>query len=159
MINPSTIAPDVELRDKLLLENIYVVTGPNTTAPVPVYGDWERPTNETPSDFIVVMNNGDVGGFGNRVSYAGGFLMLSLYCKLNDDGSVKKNRVAKILEQIEALFLVPVTNDYKDLITDNYVYKFAPDRFITPTTPNITSGYSVTTLNLTWHTVNNFNKK
>ena len=149
MINPSAIAPDEELRDRLLEENITVVTGTDTTTPIAIFGDWERPTNETPNDFIVVMNNGDVGGYGNTVSFAEGFIMVSLYCKLNDDGSVKKNRIEKILKQFDALF--------ERLVTDNYVFKYDQERFITPTTPNITSGYSVTTLNLVWHTVNNFN--
>ena len=74
--------------------------------------------------------------------------MVSLYSKLNDDGSVKKNRVSKLLKQFDDLI--------ERKITTNYFYQYAPQRFITPTTPNITSGYSVTTLNLQWHTTNNF---
>lgn len=161
MIKPSSIQPDTELRD-LLQGTISVVTTGNITKDVVIYGDWEKPTNEVPDDFIIVMYNGDVGGLGNTVSYADGYIMVSLYCKLNDDGSVKKNRVKKILQQLDGMFIERITDSqtdtvtehYKNLVTDNYVYKYDAQRFITPTTPNITSGYSITNLNLRWHTKN-----
>ena len=74
--------------------------------------------------------------------------MLNLYCKMNDDGSVKNNRVNKILAQFDTLI------DKK--VIGKYHFAYAADRFITPTTPNQSSGYSTTSLNLNWHTVNNF---
>jgi hypothetical protein len=94
--------------------------------------------------------NGNIGGIGMNADYANGFLMVSLYCKLNNDGSVKKNRIAKILEQFDTLV--------QALSTENYYYEYDSPRFITPTTPNQNSGYSVTTLNIRWHTTENFNK-
>ena len=83
------------------------------------------------------------------IDFARGYLMVSLYCKLNDDGSVKKNRVSKILAQLDALV--------EKRLTEHYYYFYDSDRFITPTSPNVTSGYSVTTLNLKWHTTKNIN--
>lgn len=151
MIPISSIQPDVELRDFLQGKDIHIVDADGAQSSVVVYGDWERPTNEVPSDFVVVMLNGDIGGYGMSSPYADGLIMISLYCKMNDDGSVKKNRVNKILSQLDSLL--------EKLTTENYFYKYAPQRFITPTTPNVTSGYSVTTLNLEWHTNNNFNKQ
>lgn len=151
MIPISSIHPDVELRDFLLGQDIHVVDADGTERKVTVYGDWERPTNEVPSDFLVVMLNGDIGGYGMSSPYAEGYIMVSLYSKMNDDGSVKKQRVDKILDQFDHLV--------EKLVTENYFYKYASPRFITPTTPNVTSGYSVTTLNLEWHTNNNFNKQ
>lgn len=150
MFNPSSIQPDSELRD-FLQGQIRVGLAGGGSRIVAVYGDWERPTNEVPDDFLVIMNNGDVGGVGMDTDYAEGYLMVSLYSKLNDDGSVKKNRVQKILRQFDDLI--------EKLITDNYYYRYDTSRFITPTTPNVTSGYSVTNLNLRWHTTNNFNKE
>jgi len=147
MFNPSSIQPDSELRN-FLQGQIRVGLAGGGSRIVAVYGDWERPTNEVPDDFLVIMNNGDVGGVGMDTDYAEGYLMVSLYSKLNDDGSVKKNRVQKILRQFDYLI--------EKLITDNY---YDTSRFITPTTPNVTSGYSVTNLNLRWHTTNNFNKE
>lgn len=163
MIHPSHIQPDVELRDYLTGQ---ITVGTGTAAQeVKVYSDWERPTNQLPTDFVVIYINGDIEGVGMDTNYARGSLMVSLYCKLNDDGSVKKNRTKKLLSQIDEIFIErikdPETNQetehYKNLVTDNYVYKYDAPRFITPTTPNQTSGYSVTSLNLRWATTNNFN--
>lgn len=146
MIPISSIHPDEELRD-YLQNKIRVGLAGGGSQMVTVYGDWERPTNEVPSDFLVVMLNGDIGGVGMDTHYAEGYIMVSLYSKMNDDGSVKKKRVDKILAQFDDLI--------EKLLTEHYFYRYAPLRFITPTTPNITSGYSVTTLNLYWHTRNN----
>ena len=149
MFHPSSIKPDVELRDYLQGKAKVVVSG-GTEKDVTIYGDWERPTNEVPDDFIVIMQNGSLGGFGMNLDFASGYIMLGLYCKLNNDGSVKKNRIEKILTNIDVLV--------EGLSTDNYFYKYEPQQFITPTTPNVTSGYSITTLNLRWTTNNKFNK-
>lgn len=149
MISPSTIHPDVELKE-LLAGTIEVGLPGGGTKKVTVYGDWERPTNGLPDDFIVIYLNGDVEGMGKGVDFARGNLMVGLYCKLNDDGSVKKNRVDKILVQFDHLFV--------SALTENYHFEYDTPRFITPTTPNMTSGYSITNLNLRWHTNNNFNQ-
>lgn len=146
MIAPSSIHPDLELRD-FLQGKIRVGLAGGGSQVVKVYGDWERSTNDLPMDFIVIYQNGAIGGRGMDVDYAEGYIMVSLYSKMNDDGSVKKARTEKLLAQFDTLI--------ERLITDNYFFRYAPDRFITPTTPNQTSGYSVTTLNLMWHTKNN----
>lgn len=148
MIHPAHIQPDIELRD-YLKGQIFVGTAPNAKA-VTVYADWERPTNEVPTDFIVIFINGDIGGVGMDTPFARGYIMVSLYCKLNDDGSVKKSRVSKILEQFDTLI--------EKKLTENYHFEYDAERYITPTTPNQSSGYSVTTLNLRWTTTSNINK-
>lgn len=145
---PSHIQPDVELRN-YLQNRITVGLAGGGTKKVTVYGDWEKPTNDVPDDFLVIFLNGDIGGFGMDIPLARGYLMVSLYSKLNDDGSVKKNRVSKVLAQFSSLM--------DKLVTDHYYYEYDSQRFITPTTPNVTSGYSVTTLNLKWHTTGNIN--
>lgn len=164
MMRPSSIEPDVELRVSLQ-NRIRVGLAGGGSQIVTVYGDWERPTNMLPDDFIVIYQNGDVDGIGMENDFARGYIMVGLYCKLNDDGSVKKNRVKKLLRQLDEIFIERiedpqthvVTEHYKKLVTDNYVYEYDAQRFITPTTPNQTSGYSITNLNLRWHTTNNFN--
>lgn len=148
MIKPSDIHPDVELKE-FLTGKIQVGLPGGTSANVTVFGDWEKPTNEVPNDFLLVMNNGDIGGVGMQVDYAQGYVAVSLYCKLNDDGTVKKNRITKILNQFDGLV--------ERCQTESYFFRYAHPQFITPTTPNITSGYSITTLNLIWHTKNNLN--
>lgn len=147
MMKPSSIEPDVELRNLLTGQ---IRAGEGTSAPiVKVYADWERPTNELPADFIVIYINGDVEGVGMDTPFARGYIMVSLYCKMNDDGSVKKNRINKILAQFDDLI--------EKALTENYYFEYDADRFITPTAPNQSSGYSVTTLNLRWTTISNFN--
>lgn len=144
MIHPSHIQPDKELAEAL---DGQILVG---EAPVKVYSDWERPTNGLPTDFITVYINGDVGGVGMDTPYAHGNLMVSLYCKMNDDGSVKNNRIRKILEQFDTLL--------EKKLTENYHFEYEADRYITPTAPNQSSGYSITTLNLRWTTTSNINQ-
>ena len=148
MMKPSSIQPDVELKNHLS-GHIYVGSG-ESAKEVTVYSDWERPTNNLPDDFIVIFINGDIDGIGMDTPFARGFIMVNLYCKLNDDGSVKKSRVNKILTQFDEMV--------EKATTEHYYFEYEPERFITPTTPNQSSGYSVTTLNLRWNTTSNFNK-
>lgn len=147
MPKPSTIEPDVELAE-YLQGKIVVGLSDETTEPVKVYSDWERPTNKLPKDFIVCYINGDIEGVGMDTPFAKGYMMVNLYCKLNDDGSVKKNRVRFILSQLDELV--------EKKSTQNFYFEYVADRFITPTTPNQTSGYSVTSLNLRWNTNSNY---
>lgn len=143
MIHPSSIQPDVELKSAL---DGQISVG---TQPIVIYSDWERPTNGLPTDFLTIYLNGDIGGVGMDTPYAKGNVIVSLYCKLNDDGSVKKNRIKKILEQFDTLL--------EKQLTENYYFEYDAPQFITPTTPNQSSGYSVTSLNLRWNTTSNFN--
>ena len=148
MIYPSSIQPDVELA-AYLTDKVSVGLSDGTTEKVNVYSDWERPTNGLPNDFIVVYINGGVDGVGMDANFAHGFIQVNLYSKMNDDGSVKKSRVKKLLEQFDSLL-------HKHA-TENYYFEYASPQFITPTTPNQSTGYSVTSLNIEWHTINNFN--
>jgi len=148
MITPSSIQPDVALAN-FLQGKIRVGLSGGGSRIVKVYSDWERPTNGLEDDFIVVYINGDIEGVGMDADFARGYMMVNLYCRLNDDGSVKKNRVKRVLAQFDELL--------ENQTTDHYHYRYDAERFITPTTPNQTSGYSVTSLNLRWHTTNNFN--
>jgi hypothetical protein len=146
MMHPSLIEPDAELCEYLQGK---VHLGDSSSSPaVTVYRDWGRPTNGLPTDFIVVFVNGDIEGLGSGIDFARGNLMVGLYSKMNDDGSVKINRIQKILQQFDTLI--------EGLCTDNYYFEYDMPQFITPTTPNQASGYSVTMLNLRWTTNQNF---
>ena len=147
--HPTDIEPDVALQ-QFLDGLVDVGLAEGGTTKVKVYSDWERPTNELPTDFITVYINGDVNGLGLKADYGKGNIMLSLYCKMNDDGSVKKNRIKKILHQID--------DKVEKKVIGDYFFEYDKPRFITPTTPNQSSGYSITTLNLKWHTTESFNK-
>lgn len=149
MFHPSFIEPDAALRD-FLQGQVMVVNSIGNEEPVTVYRDWERPTNGLPSDFIVVYMNGNPEGVGQGVDYAQGNILVGLYCQMNDDGSVKNNRIQNILKQFDTLLSKVSTGDY--------FFEYDIPRFITPTSPSQSSGYSITVLNLRWHTTNKFNK-
>lgn len=149
MMKPSNIEPDSELRD-FLRGKISVGLPGGGTQEVAVYSDWERPTNELPSDFLVVYMNGAIEGVSMDTPFAKGYIAVSLYSKLNDDGSVKRNRVKMILAQFEQLI--------EKRLTVNYHFEYDAQNFITPTTPNQSTGYSVTVLNLRWTTTSIFNQ-
>lgn len=144
-MNLSKLNPDVELRD-ILSGNIKVMTPSGTMVEIPIYGDEEQPTSGLADDFIVIRANGTPLSVTDKMGVWRGSLMVHLYCKMNSDGSAKKNRIAKILEQME-VFL-------KNASGENFFYSINILRPITPTTVNQSSGYSSTVLNAEWHTKN-----
>ena len=144
MLHPGDIHPDAAL-SALLKDTISI-----GTKKVPVYADWERPTNKLADDFIVIYINGPIQGVGMDTPYAHGNLIVSLYCRLNDDGSVKNNRVTYILQQFDTAI--------EAVCTGGYHFEYEAQQFITPTTPNQTTGYSVTSLNIRWTTTSDIIK-
>lgn len=141
-----SMKPDVELAE-YLTGRISVVTGPGETADVVVYSDGERPTNGVANDFIDIFLNGGINGIAYDADFARGNIGVSLYCKMNDDGTVKKNRVERLLDQFYKIV--------NRCLTEHYYYEYDFPMFLTPTTPDYSSGYSVTTINLRWHSTNN----
>lgn len=149
MIKASEIHPDVELRD--YLQGHVVVTNPgNVTSNVVVYCEQDRPTTGMPDDFISIVLNGNASCLGADIDFASGYIMVVLYCRMNDNGSVKSNRINKILAQFDEML--------DGACTENYFFRFEKERFIMPTSPDQSSGYSSTILNLRWTTNNNFSK-
>lgn len=143
MIKASQVEPDAELRD-FLQGRIIAQDGEGTESVVRVFRDGERPTNGAPTDFLEVVINGGVDVLGADIEYAEGFMMLALYTRLNDDGSVKHRRIKNILTQFDEIIDGAHTN--------NYFFKIEPDSYIMPPTQDLQSGYSATVLNLRWHT-------
>lgn len=137
-MKPSELKVDIEL--KSLLSGI--VAG---TSPVLVYAEGEMPTDKIPDDFIEILYNGPVDSITDDRFWGRGYMAIALSNRLSEDGSVKTNRVRKILEQFEARI-----NKAK---TEHYFFKLTPDGFITPTTANQTNGYSTTILNVEWRTL------
>lgn len=183
--HPSHIRPDVALKEYLqeLLQDVKFEYADDTKRSIAIYSDWERPTNTLPQDFITIYVNGDVGGVGMDTPYASGYLAVSLYCKMDDDGAVNTVRIERILKHLDKLIDFDtvyryIREDYekrdvegyephftdeqrerliKYLNESKYYFRYDASRFITPTTPNQSSGYSITTLNLRWTTTSNIN--
>ena len=151
MMSISHINPDVELCDFLKGKITLPIPGSAETEDVAIYSDWEHSTNNLPDDFIICSLNGDISGVGMDTPFAQGYIMVTIYCKLNDNGSIKKNRINYIISQFDSLI--------EKKCTEIFFFEYDNDRFITPTTPNESNGYSITSLNLRWTTTSNFNKQ
>lgn len=138
-MKPSELNVDIELQS-LLAGNISV-----DTTPVPVYAAGEKPTTGVPDDFIEIFYNGYVNSVSENRVIVKGAMAVAMSNRLFEDGSIKTNRVKKLLHQFETLV--------DKVSTTHYFFKLTPDGFITPTTANQTSGYSTTILNVEWRTL------
>ena len=153
----SEITPDTVLAG--MLDNAVIVTTSKTqNHSVRAYGDGETPNTISDDEFISIGWNGNVQSvtfpvniykgnlisFGLRTSQATGNLILSIYVKTQSDGRVKKHITAQIVERCVRLI------DGK--AKEGYCFTLNPSNVITPTTVNLTTGYSTKILNVEWHT-------
>lgn len=112
---------------------------------VVVYAGNERPNVDLSDEFVEVYVNGLIQSITKPYSYFKGALAVAIYSKLNSDGSVAHARIKNMVQQLETL--INSKRTYED-----YVFEFNPDNIITTTTPNISTGYATTILNVVWHT-------
>ena len=143
-MRPSEIRPDLAL--KTLLEGQIVLRKSATESVViDVYAQGERPNTGLASEFVEILFNGSVRSLTKPIGVLRGNVVVSVYVKSYEDGSVFQYRVDSIMKQIEE----KVSNKE----SDGYFFEINPDNIITPTTTNIASGYSTTILNIEWHTI------
>lgn len=143
-MRPSEIRPDLAL--KSLLEGQIVLRKSATESVViDVYAQGERPNAGLASEFVEILFNGSVRSLTKPIGVLRGNVVVSVYVKSYEDGSVFQYRVDSIMEQIEEKVSSKESN--------GYFFEINPDNIITPTTTNIASGYSTTILNIEWHTV------
>ena len=142
----STIAdlnPDVALA-ALLDGKVSVQTSKTASHTIKAYADEERPNKNLADEFIDVEWNGGAQSLTEDPALFKGNLMLTIWCKAQTDGRAKKKLVKQIVAQIASLVHLAVAG--------GYVFRFDPSQVITPTTTNLTTGYSTTILNVEWHT-------
>lgn len=143
-MRPSEIRPDLAL--KSLLEGQIVLRKSATESVViDVYAQGERPNTGLASEFVEILFNGAVRSLTRPIGVLRGNVVVSVYVKSYEDGSVFQYRVDSIMKQIEEKVSSASSGDY--------FFEINPDNIITPTTTNIASGYSTTILNVEWHTV------
>lgn len=143
-MRPSEIRPDLAL--KSLLEGQIVLRKSATESVViNVYAQGERPNTGLASEFVEILFNGAVRSLTKPIGVLRGNVVVSVYVKSYEDGSVFQYRVDSIMKQIEEKVSSASSGDY--------FFEINPDNIITPTTTNIASGYSTTILNIEWHTV------
>ena len=139
----SEITPDTVLAG--MLDNaVIVATSKTQNHSVRAYGDGETPNTISDDEFISIGWNGNVQSVTFPVNIYKGNLTLSIYVKTQSDGRVKKHITAQIVERCVRLI------DGK--AKDGYCFTLNPSNVITPTTVNLTTGYSTKILNVEWHT-------
>ena len=143
-MRPSEIRPDIALK-KLLEGKIILQRSETEFADIKVYAQGERPNDRLDTEFVEILINGIVRSVTKPLGFLKGNLALAVYVKTYDDGSVFQYRLDHILKLIE--------ERVSNIASEDYFFEINPDNIITPTTINVSTGYSTTILNIEWHTV------
>ena len=135
------IAPDIVLA-KLLDNKIKVQTSATQSHAIRAYDDESRPNKGVGDEWVDVEWNGVARSLTDDPALFRGNLLLTVWVKAQPDGRAKKKIVRQIVSQIAPLVHLAVAG--------GYVFRFDPSQVITPTTTNLTTGYSTTILNVEW---------
>lgn len=150
-MNPiADLNPDVALA-ALLDSKVSVQTSATQSHTIRAYADEERPNKNLADEFIDVEWNGGAQSLTEDPALFKGNLMLTIWCKAQTDGRAKKKLVKQIVAQVAPLV--------HRMVSQGFVFTFDPTNVITPTTTNLTTGYSTTILNVEWHVTDDFFKQ
>lgn len=141
MTNIEDLAPDEALA-KLLDKKVSVQTSATASHVIRAYDEGSRPNKGLGNEFIEITWNGGARSLTQPLGLYRGGLMLSVYVKTQDDGRAKKKLTKQIIAQCEKLV--------NNVSADGFFFKLDPNNVITPTTVNLTTGYSTTVLNVEW---------
>lgn len=133
--------PDVALA-ALLDGKVTVQTSATQSHTIRAYADEERPNKNLADEFIDVEWNGGAQSLTEDPALFKGNLMLTIWCKAQTDGRAKKKLVKQIVSQVAPLV--------HRKVSQGFVFSFDSANVITPTTTNLTTGYSTTILNVKW---------
>lgn len=137
------IKPDVTLA-QLLKGNVVVRTSAEEKHTVKVYADGERPNTKLPEELIEITWNGATRSITKPLGFFRGNIALSIWVKTQPDGRVKKMIISQIVDQCAELVNGETANGFH--------FELSPTNVIMPTTVNLSTAYSATTLNVEWHT-------
>ena len=135
------IAPDIVLA-KLLDNKIKVQTSATQSHTIRTYDDESRPNKGVGDEWVDVEWNGVARSLTDDPALFRGNLLLTVWVKAQPDDRAKKKIVRQIVSQIAPLV--------HPAVAGGYVFRFDPSQVITPTTTNLTTGYSTTILNVEW---------
>ena len=138
-----TAHPDKALKG-ILEGKVTVVAGHYEDRIISVYAHGEMPTDKLPDEFIRIERNGSIKTRTNPIGYLYGNLAVTLYVKAQNNGVVKNNRIDSILEQLQ---------DIDGVVSEGFHFRLSPDNIIAPTYIDPSSNYSLTVINVEWHTV------
>lgn len=143
-MRPSKIRPDLALKH-VLDKQILLRKSEAELVEIKAYAQGEKPNTDLDDEFVEILFNGSIRSKTKPIGALSGNLIIGVYVKSYEDGSVFQYRVDSIMEQLE--------QKVSNLTAEGFFFSFNLDNIITPTTVNITSGYSTTLLNVEWHTV------
>lgn len=132
----------------LLDKNVKVFTSASQHHAIRAYADGERPNNNLGDEFIEIVWNGGARSLTEANNIFKGNLAIKIWCKTQADGRAKKKIVNQIVSQ-----LYPIVNR---IVSHGFIFTFDPSNVITPTTTNLSQGYSTTILNTKWRVTNDF---
>lgn len=135
------LTPDVALSG-LLDSKVEVRTSATKKHAIRCYADGKQPNKGLGDEFLSVLWNGAAVALAEPTGLFRGNIALTVYCKTQNDGTVKTQRVRQILGQCHTL------TDGKT--AGGFYFRLDPTQVITPTTPNLTTGYSTTVINVEW---------
>ena len=138
-----TAHPDKALKG-ILEGKVTVVAGHYEDRIISVYAHGEMPTDKLPDEFIRIERNGSIKTRTNPIGYLYGNLAVTLYVKAQNNGVVKNNRIDSILEQLQGI---------DGAVSEGFHFRLSPDNIIAPTYIDPSSNYSLTVINIEWHTV------
>ena len=130
------LMPDVAL--KALLEG-RVKVGARA---LKVYAQGEQPNTGAEEVYITVLYNGVIASLTNPPGMFKGNLALSIHCRLNSDRTIKLPLMRRLVGRCVELA------DRRG--SQGLFFRLDPTNVITPPTPNDTTGYATTTLNVAW---------
>ena len=138
-----TAHPDKALKG-ILEGKIIISTGHYEDRTINVYAHGEMPTDKLPDEFIRIERNGSIKTRTNPIGYLYGNLAVTVYVKAQNNGVVKNNRIDSILEQLQGI---------DGAVSEGFHFRLSPDNIIAPTYIDPSSNYSLTVINVEWHTV------
>ena len=138
-----TAHPDKALKG-ILEGKVTVVAGHYEDRIISVYAHGEMPTDKLPDEFIRIERNGSIKTRTNPIGYLSGNLGVTVYVKAQGNGVVKNNRIDSILEQLQGI---------DGAVSEGFHFRLSPDNIIAPTYIDPSSNYSLTVINVEWHTV------
>lgn len=143
----ANLTPDIVLA-ALLDKVVTVQTSAIESHVIRAYADEDKPNVGLGDEFIEVDWNGSARSLTRPLGVFHGYLALTIYVKTQNDGRAKNKLVRQIIAQCEELV--------NGKVSDGFYFELDPMNVITPTTVNLTIGYSTTVLNVSWRVTDEF---
>ncbi len=134
--------PD-EVLAKLLDNVVEVQTSKTQKHKIRAYAQSQQPNKYLGDEFIKIQLNGIINSLTKPLGFIRGNIALMICVKTDTYNRANTRRVNQIIQQCETLA--------NEVTAQGYYFELSPTNVITPTTTNLTDGYSTTILNVEWH--------